>query len=165
MRISIIGHASSGKTTLADKISKKLSIPHIHLDRFWFEAGGRDINRNTSDQERERVREYIRVNVLKSIASDSWVSDGFFSRMQPEISNKADVVIFLKIPLWRRLLNHLQRILKPVSRHKELSAWHEFTFFFEIVRRNFAFKPKFDEFLPKFKDKIIFYYRFFKKFY
>lgn len=47
MRITVIGLPGSGKSTLANAISKKLSIPHIHLDRFWFEAGGRNGSHDT----------------------------------------------------------------------------------------------------------------------
>jgi len=155
MRISIIGQSSSGKTTLAKKISERLSIPHIHLDRFWFEAGGLDITKGSSLEEKERIRKYIRDNTLKAIAPESWVSDGFYSREQSEIANKANVVIFLDTPLWRRLLNHAVRVFKPEERHSELSSWNEFTFFFEIIRRHFAFRPKFQEFLPKYKHKIV----------
>ena len=158
MRISIVGHSGSGKTTLAKKISGKLSIPHIQLDRFWFEAGGLKImNKKTPEyqSEHERVRAYVKENILKTISADSWVSDGFYSRFQSEISDRADVIIYLDIPLWRRLANHASRVLFSDDRHKEVSLWNEFTFFFEIIRRSTAFKPKFDKFLPQYKDKII----------
>ena len=158
MRISIIGHSGSGKTILAKEISESFSIKHIQLDRFWFEAGGLDIMNKKSpefESEHERVRRYIKKNILKAISSDSWVSDGFYSNIQPEIANKADVVIFLDTPLWRRLLNQVKRVIGQADRHSELNAWNEFTFFFEIIRRHFAFRPKFQEFFSKYKNKVV----------
>lgn len=155
MRISIIGYAGSGKSTLAEAISQKLSIPHIHLDRFWFEAGGLDVYNGPSDAERERVRAYVRAETLKAIEVESWVSDGFYSRIQPEIAGRADEVIFLDIPLWRRLLNHLERILKPSTRHKELGIKDELIFFFEIIRRSRAFKPKYENFFKEYKGRLV----------
>jgi adenylate kinase family enzyme len=119
MRITIIGLSGSGKSTLARAISNKLSIPHIHLDRFWFEGGGKTGEHDTPDI--ERVRAYVREKTLEAIAVDSWVSDGFYSRVQPEIAEQADVVLFLDIPLWKRLLSHAKRMLQPATRHKELN--------------------------------------------
>lgn len=40
MRIDVVGLPASGKSTFAEAVSKKLSIPHIHRDQFWFESGG-----------------------------------------------------------------------------------------------------------------------------
>lgn len=155
MRISIIGLSGSGKTTLAEIISKKLSIPHIHLDRFWFEAGGIEVDKNESAEEGERVRFCMREKVLKELSADSWVSDGFYSRLQPEISSRADVVLFLDIPLWRRLLNHAKRMLRRSDRHKEVNIWDDLVFFLEIVRRTFVKGPKLRKFVNEYRDKVI----------
>ena len=106
MRISIIGHSSGGKSTLAKRISENLCIPHIHIDRFWFEAGGAKLK--PSDVEgMKKARAYIKENVENFIKQDSWVSDGWYHKVQPMISERADHIIFLDIPLYRRLLNHL----------------------------------------------------------
>lgn len=155
MRVSIIGLSSSGKTTLAEAISKKFSIPHIQLDRFWFESGGLSVNRWTSDREKERIREYIQRKVSGIINADSWVSDGFYSHIQPHIADRADTVVFLDISLWRRLINHALRILRPATRHKELKIWNELTFFFEIIRRTFVSKQKYKKFLNDYGHKTI----------
>ena len=155
MRISIIGHAGSGKTTLANLIAKKFSIPHIQLDDFWFEAGGVHVDQKTSENERNEIRAYVRERALKAISSESWVSDGFYPRIQTEIAQKADVLVYLDVPLWRRLLNHAQRILKPSSRNLKLKIWHELSFFREIVRRNYANKTKHMKFLSDNQDKVV----------
>ena len=155
MRISIIGLSGSGKTTLAKVISEKLSIPHIHLDRFWFEAGGLEADKNGSAEESERVRLHMSEKVLAELSADSWVSDGNYSRLQPEISSRADAIIFLDIPLWRRLLNHAKRMLKPSSRHKEVNIWDDLIFFPEIIRRTFLKGPKLRKFVDEYRDKVI----------
>lgn len=155
MRISIIGYPGSGKTYLAELISRKLSVPHIHIDRFWFEAGGMKISRASSEADRERVRAEVREKALEAITAKSWVSDGFYSRIQPEIAERADIVLYLDIPLWRRLLNHAKRICDPSHRHEELTMWNEFGFFFEIIRQHFAFRSKFKKFLDAYGYKVI----------
>lgn len=159
MKITIIGYSGSGKTTLAKKISKKLSIPHIQLDRFWFEAGGLEImNKKTPEyqEQHERVRAIIRKRIQDAMEGDSWVSDGFYRRFQSEISDKADILIYLDVSLWRRLYNHLKRALFGRNdRHKELNFWNEITFFPEMIRRHFEYKPKFKEYFDTYGDRVV----------
>lgn len=153
MRITVIGLPGSGKSTVARMIAEKLSIPHIHIDRFWFEAGGRTEEHDTPNI--EQVRAHVREKAIGAIAAESWVSDGFYSRLQPEIANRADVILFLDIPLWKRLLNHAARTFRRTSRHKEVSFWDDVTFFPEVVRRTFTTGPKLRQFLAQYRDKVI----------
>lgn len=153
MKISIIGNCGSGKSTLAGKISEKFDIPHIHLDRFWFEANGHTFTKNDVEG-REKVKEYIRGRVEEFISQDSWVSDGWYSRVQPLITEKADQVVFLDIPLWRRLVNHLHRIFFG-ERHPELSRWDDIKFIYEIVRRTFTQGPKMRQFVRENPEKVV----------
>jgi adenylate kinase family enzyme len=149
-----MGESGSGKTTLAKKISEKLAIPHIHLDRFYFEAGGADVRRGS---EKEKVMEAtLRRNALAALQTESWVSDGRYLRILPEIGEMADTIIYLDIPMWRRLANHAKRALKPSLRHKELSAWHELKFFVEMVRRTLKGEQKKSKLIAKFGSKMIF---------
>ncbi len=153
MIITVIGLPGSGKSTVADMIAEKLSISHIHIDRFWFEAGGRTGESDTPNIEQVRAR--VRERAIEAIAVESWVSDGFYSRLQPEIASRADVILFLDIPLWRRLLNHATRMLHRDKRHKEVSVWDDITFFPEVIRRTFRTGPKLRSFVEQFKDKTV----------
>lgn len=155
MRISIIGLAGSGKSTFATAISKKLSIPHIHLDRFWFEANGLEMYKKGSDEDKETVRALVRERTLSAIAADEWVSDGIYLHVQTEIATRADFIVYLDIPLWLRLFRHTKRSLNPSARHSELNMWHEVSFFFEIIRREFKTKPKLEQFISEYKNKIV----------
>ncbi|MCU1386588.1 MAG: hypothetical protein JWL71_5285, partial [Acidobacteria bacterium] len=128
---------------------------HIQLDRFWFEVGGAKVNQDTSQEEREQVRTYIKQKVAVATETESWVSDGFYSRsVGPEIAQKADIILFIDIPVWRRLLNHLQRIFKPSTRHQELTAWQELSFFYEIIRRTYTNGPKIKSFVETYNHKV-----------
>jgi adenylate kinase family enzyme len=153
MRITIIGNCASGKSTLARDICSKLYIPYMHLDRFWFEGGGNKL-KNNDIKEKEGVRLYIRNKVEEFIKKDSWVSDGWYSRVQPMISERADRIIFLDIPLWRRLVNHLYRIFLK-GRHPELNRWDDFIFIFEIIRRTFTHGVAMKKFVKQQGDKVI----------
>ena len=121
MRITILGLPGSGKSTLAKKISEKLHIPYIHLDHFWLEAGGGHNSRSTPDPEKAHAN--VRSKALEAIQQESWVSDGVFRLVQPEIATRADVVILLDMPLWQRLLNHAARTLRRGSSHDGMTFW------------------------------------------
>lgn len=155
MRISIVGLPGSGKTTLARVLSKKLGIPHIHIDRFWLEAGGLNVSHNKDGVEyRDQVRAKVRVKALEAHIAGSWVSDGFYTGMVPEITEWSDRIVYLKIPLARRLFNHFRRMMHPNDRHPELNWKSEITFFYEIVRRDFVMKPKLEKYVGDNKNKV-----------
>ena len=152
MRISIIGGAGSGKSTLARNISEKFNVPHLHIDRFWFESGGGKLKSGDTEG-KEKVRAYMKEKVADFIKQDSWVSDGWYSRVQPLIAERADYIIFLDIPLYRRLLNDLWRMFRT-ERHKELTKLDDFKFFYEMVRRTFIKGPKMRQFIREHSDKV-----------
>ncbi len=152
MRISIIGQPGSGKSTLARKISEKFSIPHFQIDRFYLEAGGEKLRRGNSE-DRDKVRAYVKEKVLEYVNQGSWVSDGSYFKVQPIIAEYADQIIFLDIPLYRRLFNHLQRIF-TTERHKELKVWDDVKFFSQTIRLTPMRKEKFKKFLQEHGNKV-----------
>ncbi|HEY6021533.1 MAG TPA: hypothetical protein VIY48_17015 [Candidatus Paceibacterota bacterium] len=155
MRISIIGLAGSGKSTLARQLSEKLNVPHIHLDRFWFEAGGNEIWKRDDQAGKERVRAVVGEKVQGAIAQESWVSDGLFSRYQDEISERADQIVFIDLPLYMRWWNHLVRMMHRSKRHAEVSLWDDIHFFWEMVQKTRKNAPRIKLIIEKFKDKVV----------
>ena len=153
MRIDIVGLPASGKSTLATNISKRFSITHIHLDRFWLENGGRQGRHDTPNI--EEVKEKVKEKAIEALKEKSWVSDGVYMNVQEEIAPLADVIIFLDIPLLARLLNHMHRAFFEPKRHIELGLWDEITFFREIVRRERKSKPKLLKFIEEYKNKVV----------
>lgn len=152
MRIDIVGLPGSGKTTLAQAISKKLSIPHIQLDHFWFESGGKQGRFDTPNL--EEVRNKVREKVIEASSADSWVSDGAYLHVQDIVASRADVIVFLDIPLMYRLCNHLKRIFEP-KKHKKIGIWDEVTFFGEIIKRQKTSKPKLLQFISEYSNKVV----------
>ena len=84
MRIDVVGLPASGKSTLASTLSRNLRIPHVQLDRFWFESGGRRGRHDTPNL--EEVRAKVRERALIALGSDSWVSDGVYLYIQDVIA-------------------------------------------------------------------------------
>lgn len=152
MRISIIGQPGSGKSTLSRKISEKFGIPHLHIDRFWFESGGNKL-KSGDIEGKEKVRIYIKEKVEDFIKQDSWVSDGTYPRVQSIIVEHANYIIFLDIPLYRRLFNHIKRMFK-YEKHKEVTRWEDFKFIYQIIRRTFLKGPIIRRFVSEHSDKV-----------
>jgi adenylate kinase family enzyme len=153
MRITILGLPGSGKSTLARRIAEKQHIPYIHIDSFWLEAGGGHNSKSTPNP--EQAHAHVRMKVLEAIQSESWVSDGVYSLIQPEIAKRADTLIFLEIPLWRRLLNHAMRTMRTIGKPGELTFWANMGFFLEMIKRDFTKKSKIKEFLKDYREKTI----------
>ena len=154
MKITIIGNCGSGKTTLANKISEKLNIPHLQLDKLWFKYEGHKIKRGEKEK-KEIARAQLRKEVEDFIKQDSWVSDGWYKRVQPLIAEKADQIIYLDISLSRRLLNHLYRMFFTKRHSGIISRWEDVKFFYEIVRRTFDHGFKMEQFVKDNEKKTI----------
>jgi adenylate kinase family enzyme len=152
MKICIIGNCGSGKSTLAKNISQKLSLPYLEFDRLWFDADGHKVSR-TDTAGRDQVREKIRIRIETFLHEhDSWVIEGWQARFQESIAAVADHIIFIDIPLPRRIYNHLKRaFLSP--RHAELSLWGDLKFTKEIIKRTYTHGKDMQTFATKHADK------------
>ncbi len=155
MKISIIGHNACGKSTLATKIADEFTIPRLELDRLWFTHGGNETTRHQVEQ-RKLISDSIHTDVSNFLAqNERWVSDGFYSKEQPAISDLADQVVFIDIPLWQRQWNHLKRIWNRSERHPELSIWDELFFTYDMIRRTKERTPQIAAFYNTYKNKLI----------
>lgn len=152
MRITIIGYSGGGKTTLAKKIAKEFNIPHQQIDRIWFESNG---HKAETEVEKEKVRKIIKARVAEFVSQEAWVSDGFYSKAQSIMADKANYVVVVELPLWKRLLNHWKRILRKEDRHPEVSRIQDFCHSLEIVKRTFTFKTKLETFKEQYKGKVV----------
>lgn len=152
MRVTLIGYTASGKTTLAKRIHTKFSIPHLQIDRVWFAANG---HLAKTDSEKERAREIIKRELELFTQQDSWVSDGFYSKMQSILADRADYVVVLELPLWQRLYHHWSRVYRSIDRHPEVSRWKDLLFSFTIIKRSFTYVPRLRLYKEMYRDKLV----------
>ena len=152
MKITIIGYSGGGKTTLAKRISTEFGIPHQQIDRIWFGANGHGAK---SETEKELVRNAIEKEVLAFSQQPDWVSDGFYSRVQGLLADKADYVVVIELPLLRRLLNHWKRVLAESERHPEVTKLQDLWHSTEIIKRTFTFRQKLESFKQQHKEKVV----------
>lgn len=83
-RICVIGTSGVGKTTLADRISQRLMIPHVELDYLYWEANWV-----------EPPLDVFRSRVESSLVGNSWIVDGNYSKVRDMVWGNADTLIWL----------------------------------------------------------------------
>ena len=87
-KITIVGCSSMGKTTLANQLGNALDLKVVDLDEYFWRP-------NWQESEKEDFRQ----RVLKAIDCERWVCSGnYTSRVQTDIMDKADLIIWLDYP-------------------------------------------------------------------
>lgn len=108
-RINVIGTSGSGKSTVAKKIAKKLSIPYVEMDRiFWGPNWS-----CPSDEE-------FFTNLKNEISSDKWVLDGNYTRTIPIKWKKAQLIVWVDLPFKNTLYQAVTRAYKRAKSKDEI---------------------------------------------
>jgi adenylate kinase family enzyme len=94
-RVMVIGTSGSGKTTFAGRLADRFGLTHVELDAlFWLPDW----------QQPEESDFRARLDTALDIPG-GWVVDGNYSRVQPEVLGRADMAVWLDLPmricLWR----------------------------------------------------------------
>lgn len=108
-RICIIGPSASGKSTLADRLGKRLNYPVLHMDKIAHIP-------NTA-WKRCPIEETIQKHD-DFIKQDNWIIEGNYGEMMPQRFERADMVIFHKFNrfgclwryIWRALRDDIHRV-------------------------------------------------------
>jgi adenylate kinase family enzyme len=87
-RIAVIGVTCSGKSTLADRLSRSLGLARIELDALHWKPGwvGSD-------------REEFRAKVDAATRGQRWVADGNYASVRDLVWERADLIVWLDYPL------------------------------------------------------------------
>ena len=111
-RVAVLASASgSGKTTFARTLSERLGVPFVELDAL--NHVGPDWNEATPEQ--------LRAKVAPIVATDSWVIDGAYrGKLGDLVVERADVVVWLDLPMRVWLPRLVRRTLSRVIRREEL---------------------------------------------
>jgi len=101
-KISVIGNACSGKTRLSRELAKKYNLPLTHVDSIQFLSGMQ--LRDPSETRK----------ILEDLASQNeWLIDGFGPlKIIEDRFQKSEVVIFIRLPLWRNYWWCIKRQVK-----------------------------------------------------
>jgi adenylate kinase family enzyme len=98
-RIVILGHAGRGKSTFAENLSKKLSIPHYSTDDFFYKV--KFSEPNSKEESISKINEIYNKN--------EWIMEGTTSRLIRLGIEKADIVFVLK---FRNIISQYYFIIK-----------------------------------------------------
>ncbi len=102
-RICIIGPSSSGKSTVADRLRKKLNYPVLHMDKI--------AHIPNTDWQRCPITETIQKHD-DFIKQDNWIVEGNYGKMMPQRFERADMVIFHKFNRFGCLWRYIRRTLR-----------------------------------------------------
>lgn len=88
-RISVVGSTGSGKTHLARRLSRRLGIPLVELDKLSQVVVPVHENQNQA---------FVKA-VLAAVQEDCWIIDGHYRHIRHQVWDRADLVILLDYPL------------------------------------------------------------------
>ena len=91
MKIHIIGCSGSGKTYLANKLSKKYNIPRFDLDEIYWDNSQNDYGIKRT----EEMRDYLFSEVLEN---NSWIVEGVYYSWVERGFREADLIYVLDMP-------------------------------------------------------------------
>ncbi len=96
----------SGKTTFGRSLARRLDVPHIELDQFYWQP---DWTPCPTDQ--------MRALVTEALAAEAWVVDGNHGDVLEVMWGRADTLVWLDFPvavvLWRLARRTIQRMAGP----------------------------------------------------
>ncbi len=87
-RVHVVGTSGSGKTWLGERLAEVLDLPFVDLDAIYHQPGWVQM---PDDEFIARVGEVA--------ATEAWVVAGNYSRARAPLWARADVVVFLDLPL------------------------------------------------------------------
>ena len=105
MKIHIIGGSGSGKSYLADVLSKKYKISHYDLDNLQWD--------NTANTYGVKMPEDRRNKLLKEILEkENWIIEGVYYKWCLQCFEDADVIYILEVPRMIYRFRIIKRFIK-----------------------------------------------------
>jgi adenylate kinase family enzyme len=106
-RILVTGTSGSGKTTLASALGTRLGIPHTEIDALYHGPGW-------------VPRPEFAADVAALAATEEWITEWQYSPVRPLLLARADLLVWLDLPRWRVMRQHVRRTLRRRLRRVEL---------------------------------------------
>ena len=92
MKIHIIGCSGSGKTYLANALSKKYNISHFDLDDIQWDNNAKEYGKKRTLDERKALLQEILYN------NDEWIIEGVYYNWVQQSFDEADKIYVLDMP-------------------------------------------------------------------
>ena len=108
-KINVIGTTASGKSTFSKKLSARLNIPYISMDKLFWKSNWTE---STNEELFQKLEE--------ALNQDTWVLDGNFSRTNDIKWKDVDTIIWIDFSFLRTLYQSISRALSRIICQKEL---------------------------------------------
>lgn len=102
-RICIIGPSSSGKSTLSERLGRRLNYPVLYMDKI--------AHIPHTDWKRCPIEQTIQEHDT-FIQQDQWIVEGNYAKMMPQRFKRADMVIFHQFNRFGCLWRYIRRTLR-----------------------------------------------------
>lgn len=110
-KIIIMGGSCSGKSTMAENLSKKFDLPVVYLDLY-------DPYAVPAGKERDTRKKKINQILKQTVAKDSWIIEGIYEWYAfDERLDNADTLILLLAPAYKRIWCYLKTCITKTKRH------------------------------------------------
>ena len=103
MKIHIIGGPGSGKTYLAQKLSKELGIQHYDLDELQWESDSYGVKREP--EARDRL-------LCEMLAHQDWIIEGVYYAWCRQCFAEADRIYILRVPRYQYRYRIIRRFIR-----------------------------------------------------
>lgn len=104
-RVMIVGQPGSGKSTLAAALGEITGLPVVHIDKIHWQFGW--VERRKAEKTRL---------CLEADEREHWIFEGGHSATWPSRLNRADILIWLDLPVGMRLWRVLWRAVTGLGR-------------------------------------------------
>lgn len=105
MKIHIIGCSGSGKTFLAQKLSKKYNLPHLDLDNIFWDNTAQSYGVKMSVEKRNALLQEV-------LSKDDWIIEGVYYTWLQQSFEDSDKIYVLNMPRYLYLTRIVIRFLK-----------------------------------------------------
>ena len=105
MKIHIIGGPGSGKTFLAEKLSKELGISHFDLDNLQWDNKSASYGVKRSPDERDRLLNDV-------LSHNDWIIEGVYYAWCQQCFADADRIYVLNVPRYKYRYRIIRRFVR-----------------------------------------------------
>ncbi len=106
-RVLVAGSSGAGKTTLAAVIGAQLGLPHVEIDSLFHGPGW-------------TPRPSFVLDVERLAAADGWVTEWQYDVVRELLGSRADLLVWLDLPLTRVMRQLVRRTVVRRLRRQEL---------------------------------------------
>ncbi|MDY0295167.1 MAG: hypothetical protein RBQ71_05095 [Acholeplasmataceae bacterium] len=108
MKIAVIGHSSSGKSTFSKRVAQVYQIPVLHIDKIFFEPNWV-----------ERDKKVVEMEIREFMQGQKWIIDGFYRKLATERFDEADQIFIFNFNRFKCLYGAIVRRFKYHNQNRD----------------------------------------------